>query len=120
MKVLANKVKILLSVLIVGTMVNFGISQQELPNSKLIFNLIEKKYDFSLGNEHILSLPALQENTNGILIKMPSAYKFEDLALFCKFEEKVAQNSNINMRFRLGSVDYVNYLEQKPFFTTKN
>lgn len=120
MKVLANKVKILISIFIVVTMISFGISQEEIANSKLTFKLVEKKYDFRTGDQHILNLPALLKNTNGTLIKMPSAYKFEDLALFCKFEEKVAQNSNINMRFRLGSVDYVNYLEQKPFFAIKN
>jgi len=45
---------------------------------------------------------------------LPNAYSFDKLALFCKFEEKVAQQSNVNMRFRLGSLDYVNYLERKP------
>ena len=89
MKVLVSKVKILLSVLIVVIMSNVGIAQAELANSKLSFNLIEKKYDFSLANQHILNLSPLQRNTNRLLIKMPSAYKFEDLALFCKFRKKL-------------------------------
>lgn len=45
---------------------------------------------------------------------VPKTYSYDKLALFCKFEERVAQQSSINMRFRLGSLDYVNYLERKP------
>lgn len=34
-------------------------------------------------------------------------------AFFCKLELKIDKAANINCRFRLGSVDYVDYLEGK-------
>jgi hypothetical protein len=36
------------------------------------------------------------------------------LPLFCAAEHMIFKSSGINFRFRLGSVDYVNYLESKP------
>ena len=58
--------------------------------------------------------------SNSLLTRTPaklnlwSNYNFDNLAMFCKIEEKVAKKSNLHMRLRLGSLDYVNYLEQKP------
>ncbi|MFZ4634881.1 MAG: hypothetical protein ACOYNO_11795 [Saprospiraceae bacterium] len=42
------------------------------------------------------------------------AWEAADLPLFCKIEHHMAQKSRIPVLFRLGSVDYVNFLEQKP------
>lgn len=36
-----------------------------------------------------------------------------DSPLFCKLEDKINQGSKIQCLFRLGSVSYVNFLEQK-------
>ncbi|MCO6464056.1 MAG: hypothetical protein J5I52_07895 [Saprospiraceae bacterium] len=41
-------------------------------------------------------------------------YNSENLPIFCKMEYKFNKSSNINLRFRLGSLDYVNMLEKKP------
>lgn len=35
---------------------------------------------------------------------------------FCRLEDRIAQSSKVNFRFRLGSVDYVNALEGKSYF----
>lgn len=43
----------------------------------------------------------------------PSSYSFQDLAFFCRLEVKMEKASKIPVRFRLGSVDYVDYLEGK-------
>lgn len=40
-------------------------------------------------------------------------FKAEDLPIFCKMEHRLAKKSNINFKFRLGSVDYVDKLESK-------
>lgn len=36
------------------------------------------------------------------------------MPFFCRIEEEYVKSNNLNLRFRLGSVDYVDYLEQKP------
>jgi|GEM_PF-1026358 len=56
------------------------------------------------------------EKTKKNLPGMPAipAWEASDLPLFCKIEHHVAQKSRIPVLFRLGSVDYVNALEQKP------
>ena len=77
----------------------------------------KKKFDIKAENSIFLLDSTLIQQS----VFVPSAYDFNKLAIFCKFEEKVARNSNVNMRFRLGSLDYVNYLEQKPHWqTSKN
>lgn len=44
---------------------------------------------------------------------IPLAYRFEELALFCRIEVRLERVTKIPVRFRLGSVDYVDYLEGK-------
>jgi hypothetical protein len=45
--------------------------------------------------------------------KMPLAYAYKDLAFFCKIEVQLEKNVKLPVKFRLGSVDYVDYLEGK-------
>lgn len=45
--------------------------------------------------------------------QLPSAYAYKDLAFFCKLEVQLESSLSIPFKIRLGSVDYVNYLEQK-------
>ena len=42
--------------------------------------------------------------------KMPLAYAYKDLALFCKIEVKLEKVVKMPIKFRLGSVDYVDWL----------
>ena len=44
---------------------------------------------------------------------MISRQKPISLPFFCAMEEKIYQKSGINMRLRLGSVQYTDYLEKK-------
>lgn len=45
--------------------------------------------------------------------KIPLAYCYNNLAFFCKVEVKIEKRFSIPIKFRLGSLDYANYLEQK-------
>jgi len=45
--------------------------------------------------------------------QMPAAYAYKDLAFFCKIEVQLEKAVKLPVKFRLGSVDYVDYLEGK-------
>ena len=45
--------------------------------------------------------------------QVPLAYAYKDLALFCKLEVKMEKVVKMPVKFRLGSVDYVDWLEGK-------
>ena len=45
--------------------------------------------------------------------QMPAAYAYKDLAFFCKIEVQLEKAVKMPVKFRLGSVDYVDYLEGK-------
>lgn len=48
--------------------------------------------------------------------RSPLLYHYDNLAFFCRLEVQLEQTSKIPVRFRLGSVDYVDYLEGKRSF----
>lgn len=69
-----------------------------------------------------ISLPILKKAT--VLAKnsktigttsqaMPLVYAYKDLALFCKLEVQLEKVVKLPVKFRLGSVDYVDWLEGK-------
>lgn len=44
---------------------------------------------------------------------IPNIYSYRDLAFFCKLEVQLERRTNIPIKFRLGDVLYVDYLEGK-------
>ena len=76
------------------------------------------KLNFHTGN----SIRKLQKARSGsetmtlrlsMLILSPSFYS-NHLSFFCNKEMKLEKLTTVPLRLRLGSLDYVNYLEQKP------
>jgi hypothetical protein len=58
----------------------------------------------------------INESTNNkslSLTPLPQYYCYNNLAFFCKIEVKMEQNFKYPFKFRLGSVDHVDYLEGK-------
>ena len=59
-------------------------------------------------------LSAIETKQTAILTRpMPLAYAYKDLAIFCKLEVKMEKIVKMPIKFRLGSVDYVDWLEGK-------
>ena len=70
----------------------------------------QKKYTLISSLDLLAKLP----NSKILSIKKQrSIFDADKLPIFCKFEHKLSQKSKINVRMRLGSLDYVNKLEGK-------
>lgn len=48
------------------------------------------------------------------LMTVPKNYYTQHLGFFCKKEGQLQKLTNVNLFLRLGSKEYVDYLEQKP------
>ena len=59
--------------------------------------------------------PAGQPAISAVLLPRWNA---EDLPVFCRIEHEIAKGSRIPLKFRLGSVEYVDWLEGKTRFPT--
>ena len=44
---------------------------------------------------------------------LPQAYSYKDLAFFCKMEVQMEKSTKVPIKFRLGDVQHVDYLEKK-------
>ena len=66
----------------------------------------------------LLALPGFPLKTENkdfqpSMVSLPAAYNFQKLAFFCKVEVRMEKSARLPVKFRLGSVDYVDRLEQK-------
>ncbi|MBK8505234.1 MAG: hypothetical protein IPL46_25365 [Saprospiraceae bacterium] len=71
----------------------------------------------SLYRPSVLYLP-LKRNHQSILTQQaPDLNNLQvPTAFFCRIEDAIAKSSGVNMKFRLGSVQYVDALEGKGYF----
>lgn len=59
-------------------------------------------------------LPAQTPETPALRVELlRPAYRYEDLAFFCRLEVKMEQALRFPVKFRLGDVPYVDWLEGK-------
>ncbi len=101
----------------------FSQEEMQLSGQSLSFyaQILTQPHSESLFGDN-LNLPLLKKasapskNSTPINInsqKMPLVYAYKDLALFCKLEVKLEKVVKLPVKFRLGSVDYVDWLEGK-------
>ncbi len=50
-------------------------------------------------------------------VNLPEMYFRSSQALFCRLELRMEQSAHIPVKFRLGTVQYVDWLEQKRFYS---
>ena len=65
---------------------------------------------FTLTTPATPSRPVL---ASGNIATLPAAWRYEDLALFCKIEVKMEKALSMPVKFRLGEVQYVERMEGK-------
>lgn len=71
---------------------------------------------FFLNAASQLSLPPLRNNAAATkkIFLLPQNFYSRHLPYFCKKEDQLQKRSGLNLFFRLGTKDYVDWLEQKP------
>jgi hypothetical protein len=62
-----------------------------------------------------VSAQIMTDTSNRNVIKIiPSNYYAQHIGVFCKKELQLQKRTGLNLYIRLGSKDYVDYLERKP------
>ncbi|MGB0862068.1 MAG: hypothetical protein ACPG19_09310 [Saprospiraceae bacterium] len=89
---------------------NYQILKQQL-NYKMEY-FIKKS-----TNNWVLNATSVKENTSlfSHTSTIPSAYSYNDLAIFCKLEVQLEQKTKIPIKFRLGEFNHIEKLEGKPY-----
>lgn len=124
-----KKIKRLI-VLIVGLMLGFTTFAQHAPSQPwsmpILRQLLYPSPFFQLKEPAFTAHAAVYPSLNNRSLPMemrqrlqtsywtaPRAYQFTDLAFFCKVEVQLEKSVGFPVKFRLGDLNYVNYLEGK-------
>jgi hypothetical protein len=82
-------------------MLNFSVLSQE--------KVLAKKITISLR-----SVPCTLINDSLHISTVKAGFNTANLSFFCKKELQVEKATSVLLRLRLGSLEYVDYLERKP------
>ncbi|SRR5690606_25989550 len=82
-------------------------TKEEVTNATSLSDLLD-----NIQSSPILIKASKTEKTQ-YSIMLPPAGKEHSSPLFCRLEDKINDGNQLQCLFRLGSVSYVNYLEQK-------
>lgn len=73
--------------------------------------------DISLWRYSLLRYPSIEPRSSSATVRyQPISSNATPTAFFCRIEDAIARSSRVNMKFRLGSVQYVDALEGKGYF----
>ena len=80
------------------------------PMSWIIVNNQRPKFLQKNSLDFFIKSGNITQDTPGL----PGRFYYDCLGFFCKKEIQLQRITNVPFRFRLGSLAFVNYLEQKP------
>jgi hypothetical protein len=80
-------------------------------NSSKIF--AQQKRD-SIVHFSLFNPSFLKDSSSSNHQVLPAHFYYNSLGFFCKKELQLEKATTIPFRFRLGSLEYTNYMEQKP------
>jgi hypothetical protein len=105
---------------IVLLLIAFVVPCQSQVQEPTLENKVFTPTDGNLHSFHRTSILYVPIKTNHRSILTQQAPDLKNLqvptAFFCRIEDAIAKSSGVNMKFRLGSVQYVDALEGKGYF----
>ena len=123
---LAQRSHKIIVVLVLLVLPLFSIAQQSLMSGQQnkIKGILERKNQGKSGLTHgfsplyelnsALNAPNLLASKNVGYFSLSPGFYVQCLGYFCRQEIRLEKMTSIPIRFRLGGLDYVNWLEQKP------
>lgn len=95
---------------LIKTPARFLLFTRSIENGKISYRPVQLpvvKYPERLGN-------FFRANPPRQLTILPSSYYVQQLGIFCTTELKLQKMTSVPLRIRLGSLEYVNWMEGKP------